>query len=110
MAKRTRMINNNIVNKEGTKMENAEVVQETVATEVTPEQINVPTPPAQGEVQEATPEKPKKKGLLKKILIVLGAILALFTSGFLAGRVTGNKCDEYDDPGEGQQPEDNQVG
>ena len=109
MAKRTRMINNNIINKEGTKMENAEVVQETVATEVAPEQINVPTPPAQGEVQEATPEKPKKKGLLKKILIVLGAILALITGGFIVGRVTGNKCDEYD-PGEDQQPEDDQVG
>ena len=64
------------------------------AEQVTPEQINVPTPPANEQVP-ASEEKPKKKGLIKKILMIIGAIIALITGGFIAGRITGNKSDDY---------------
>ena len=63
------------------------------ADQVTPEQNNVPTPPANEQAQ-ASEEKPKK-GLIKKILMIIGAIIALITGGFIAGRVTGNKSDDY---------------
>lgn len=58
-------------------------------------QNDVPTPPANEQAQ-ATEEKPKKKGIIKKILMIIGAIIALITGGFIAGRVTGNKSSDDD--------------
>lgn len=101
--------NNNVtVNKEA----NMENVNTTNATEnAAPaadqnEAQNVPTPPANEQVTEA--EKPKKKGLIKKILMIIGAILALITGGFIARRVTGNKSDDYipDESGDDTQTTD----
>lgn len=68
------------------------------AEQVTPEQNNVPTPPA-NEQAPASEEKPKKKGLIKKILMIIGAVIALITGGFIAGRVSGKKSsdEDYDD-------------
>ena len=92
--------NNTPVNKEDTNMDqnNQATVNaaEAAATQVAPESAQVPTPP-QTEAQEATPEKPKKKGLIKKILLIIGAILALITGGFIAGRVSGKKNEDDDD-------------
>lgn len=93
--------NNTPVNKEDTNMDqnnNATVnAAEAAATEVRPEDIQVPTPPAQEEAQQAQPAKEKKPGLIKKILLIIGAILALITGGFIAGRVSGKKADRDDD-------------
>ena len=91
---------NNTTNMEENKMDqnvNATVNAAPAAEQVTPEQINVPTPPAQGEAQQAQPAKEKKPGLIKKILLIIGAILALITGGFIAGRVSGNKKNDDDD-------------
>lgn len=65
---------------------------------------NVPTPPA-NEQAPASEEKPKKKGLIKKILMIIGAVIALITGGFIAGRVTGNKSDNYDEDAEDDKPQ-----
>lgn len=96
MAKKIKAtVNTN--NVEDNKMENnntqAPVNAAPAAEQVTPEQINVPTPPA-NEQAPASEEKPKKKGLIKKILMIIGAIIALITGGFIAGRVSGKKSDE----------------
>ena len=96
--------NNNVTNNNQTEVNNMENntqaqvnAAEAAATQVAPEDIQVPTPPAQGEAQQAQPAKEKKPGLIKKILLIIGAILALVTGGFIAGRVSGNKKNDDDD-------------
>ena len=100
--KHVKNVTNNTTNQEVKNMENNTQAQvnaaEAAATQVAPEQIQVPTPPAQGEAQQAQPAKKEKKpGLVKKILLIIGAILALVTGGFIAGRVSGKKADRDDD-------------
>lgn len=90
--------NNNVNTNKEANMENvnnAPVNAAPAAEQVTPEQINVPTPPA-NEQAPASEEKPKKKGIIKKILMIVGAIIALFTGGLIVGRVTGNKSSDDD--------------
>lgn len=100
--------NNNVNTNKEANMENnnaqAPVNAAPAAEQVTPEQINVPTPPVEGQAQ-ASEEKPKKKGLIKKILMIIGAVIALITGGFIAGRVTGNKSDNYDEDAEDDKPQ-----
>lgn len=89
--------NNNVtVNKEDKNMENNTQAPENAApaADQNEAQNNVPTPPA-NEQAPTSEKKPKKKGLIKKILMIIGAIIALITGGFIAGRVTGNKSDDY---------------
>lgn len=91
--------NNNVTNNNmevKNMQQNNENVNAAPAAENDQVQNNVPTPPVEGQAQ-ASEEKPKK-GLLKKILIILGAILALITGGFFAGRISGKKSNEdYDE-------------
>lgn len=86
--------NNNVnTNKEDNKMENNTQANVNAAPAADQNEAqNVPTPPVEGQATEA--EKPKKKGIIKKILMIIGAVIALITGGFIAGRITGNKSDE----------------
>ena len=102
-------INNNVnTNKEDKNMENNAQAPVNAAPAAENDQVqnNVPTPPVEGQAP-ASEEKPKKKGgLLKKIFMIIGAILALIGIGFGAGRISaakdsssGSSDDEYDQSG-----------
>lgn len=100
--------NNNVNTNKEANMENvnaqAPVNAAPAAEQVTPEQINVPTPPANEQAQ-ASEEKPKKKGIVKKILMIIGAIIALITGGFIAGRISGGKKSDEDYETEDDEPQ-----
>ena len=92
---KTNVTNNNMEDKNMQQNENVNAAP--AAENVNEAQNNVPTPPVEGQAQ-ASEEKPKKKGIVKKILMIVGAVIALITGGFIAGRVSGKKSDEdYDD-------------
>ena len=92
---KTNVTNNNMEDKNMQQNENVNAAP--AAENVNEAQNNVPTPPVEGQAQ-ASEEKPKKKNIVKKILMIVGAVIALITGGFIAGRVSGKKSDEdYDD-------------
>jgi sorbitol-specific phosphotransferase system component IIBC len=109
MKKNNKNVNVNNT-KEDNKMENVNTTNATEnaapAADQNQVQNNVPTPPENNQAP-ASEEKPKKKGLIKKILMIIGAIIALITGGFIAGRVSGGKrsSDEDYDDAESDEPQ-----